>query len=695
MDVISATPSLSLQLRAPHKTHKLKCLQTAQLKKHRHFFINSKETSICHLQFQCFFLFRFRVASPRSSPGELAYAHQPFDEIPVWDTFAWNNLLQTHLSNGDAYQILFTYGQMLVRGVRPDRHTFPRVITASRLSGALFFGKQVHGHALKLGLSSDHYVVTALMELYGRLECADSAKWLFEKSLHNCTRMKSAISWTLLGRLYVEEGKPRQAIDLFTQMVSSGAVDVDSVSLATVIGACSLLKSLKEGRNAHRIAKERGLESHVLVSNSLLKMYIDCGSLRDARLVFDRIPSRDAISWTEMLRGYVRKGGFNEALKLFRHMNYAGIRPDPLAISSVLPACARVAANKNGKEIHGYLVKNGIDMNRTVENALMDMYVKSGSLEYASRIFIATKNKDVVSWTVMILGNTFHGHGELAVGMSRQMEKNLGTEMDELMYMALLYACCAARLVEDGWFYFNRIRAPKIAHCTLMVAILARAGLFDEAWSFIKKRGIERHAEVLRSLLNGCRIHQNRNMGRRVIEQLCDLEPLNAENYVLLANWYAHNGKWDMVNKLRETINDMDLKPRKAYSWIEFRNKVHVFSTGDASHPRSKKIYSDLEILMKKTNEEGFSPSLDFSLHDVDEERECIPLGHSEMLAVSFGLISTQAGATIRVTKNLRVCRSCHEFLMLISRIVGREIIIKDQSCFHHFKDGSCSCQEF
>lgn len=150
-----------------------------------------------------------------------------------------------------------------------------------------------------------------------------------------------------------------------------------------------------------------------------------------------------------------------------------------------------------------------------------------------------------------------------------------------------------------------------------------------------------------------------------------------------------------MVERLRETIRDMGLRPKKAYSWMEFRNKIHVFGTGDVSHPRSQNIYWNLQCLMKKMEEDGFKPKPDFRFHDVDEERECVLIGHSELLAISFGLISTEAGRRIRITKNLRVCHSCHESAKFISKIVGREIIVRDPYVFHHFKDGYCSCEAF
>ncbi|KAB1201698.1 hypothetical protein CJ030_MR7G000347 [Morella rubra] len=624
--------------------------------------------------------------------GELVFDHRVLDEIPVPDTdiFAWNNLLQIHLTNGDFDLVISTYTQLLLRGtVRPDRRTLPRVLTASCRSGDIFLGKQLHGHALKLGFSSDHYVVTALIQMYGRLDSVDTARWLFEKSAHG-----NSVAWTLLARLYIMKNKPGLAIDMFDQMIESGA-EIDSVALATVVGACGVVKSLQQGRKLHRIARNYGLEFDVLVSNSLLKMYIDCGSMKDARENFDGMPAKDVVSWTAIINGYVKKGGFNEGLKLLRQMSVDGFKPDALTFSSILPACARMAAHKHGKEIHGYLLRNSTYLNLMVQNAVMDMHVKSGFIEYASRIFNTMKNKDVVSWTVMIMGYSLHGQGERGVHLFRTMESNSTIQIDQVTYTAVLHACRTACMVEQGKFFFNCITAPKVEHYSLMVALLSRAGLFDEAGIFIEEHKIQNHAEVLRALLDGWRNHQQPKLGKRVIEQLCDLEPLNAENYVLLSNWYAYRARWDMVDKLRETVRDMGLKPRKAYSWIEFRNKVHVFGTGDVSHPRSKRISSELQCLVKKMEDEGYRPSPDFSLHDVEEERECIQIGHSELLAIAFGLISTQPGATIRVTKNLRVCRSCHDSAKVISKIVGREIILKDLNCFHHFKDGLCSCGDF
>lgn len=154
----------------------------------------------------------------------------------------------------------------------------------------------------------------------------------------------------------------------------------------------------------------------------------------------------------------------------------------------------------------------------------------------------------------MILGYSLHGQRELGLSLFSELEKKSSIEIDPLTFAAVLHACSTAGMVEEGWLCFNRIRSPKVTHHALMVSVLARAGLFDEARIFIQEYHMERYPEVLRALLEGCRIHVQVKTGKRVIDQLCELKPLSAENYIMLSNWYAAEAKWDVVNQVRETI---------------------------------------------------------------------------------------------------------------------------------------------
>ncbi|KAI0489364.1 hypothetical protein KFK09_029206 [Dendrobium nobile] len=620
-------------------------------------------------------------------------AHQPFDRIPLTtSTFAWNALLQSHINAGHPHLAVLAYRDMLLAGVLPDRHSLPRALAASRLSSVFFTGKQLHSHVLKLRLLGDSYVLSALMELYSQFSGVDSASSLLFHS-----NPQNPIAYTLLARLYLMENNPDSALHVFYQLAASG-VKLDPIAVATAAKACREMKSTRDGKKIHDLAKESKLDCDVLVANSLLKMYVECGRTEEILALFDSMPHKDAVSWTTIINNNVQNGGFNEGLKLFRAMVVDGIKPDEFSVSAVLPACARMAARKHGMEIHGFIIRQHIEMNSAVQNALIDMYAKSGSIENASKVFDRMTERDAVSWTVMILGYSLHGQGDLGVALFLEIENNGGTEPDGAAYTAALHACGTSCFVDQGEKFFKLIwlKHSEPEHCILilMARILARTGQFVKVRAFLKEHGIEQDLDALRAVLDGCRIHSNRRIGRQVTEQLIELNPLNAENYVLLSNIHAANGNCRKVKEVREMMVDMGLKPKKACSWIEFRGKIHAFGTGDVSHPRSERIYWELQRLMERMEEEGYVSMEDFSLHDVEEERECIPLGHSEMLAMAFGLISTQSSTVIRVTKNMRVCRNCHESAKMISRISEREIMLRDPDRFHRFVDGSCSCQD-
>ncbi|KAK9148455.1 hypothetical protein Scep_007212 [Stephania cephalantha] len=101
-------------------------------------------------------------------------------------------------------------------------------------------------------------------------------------------------------------------------------------------------------------------------------------------------------------------------------------------------------------------------------------------------------------------------------------------------------------------------------------------------------------------------------------------------------------------------------------------------------------------IIVGEDQEKGFVPDTDVVLHDLDVEvKEQILSHHSEKLAIAFGLISTPEKTTLMIMKNLRICNDCHYAIKYISMIVDREIVVRDATRFHHFKDGSCSCRDY
>jgi pentatricopeptide repeat protein len=486
---------------------------------------------------------------------------------------------------------------------------------------------------------------------------------------------------------------------IFHEMQCAGKKP-DAFSFGSVIQACGNLEALEEGKQVHAHIIKTEFELHVFVGSVLIAMYNKCRSIDNARQVFDKMCKQDVITWTTMIAGYNENGHGEEALKLLCQMLQAGLKANQFTYTNVLKARAGLAAMEHGKRVHACIIKSGFEEDLYVENALITLYARCGSICSAWEVFDRMIERDTISWTTMIAGYAQHGFASRSLELYEQMQR-AGLKADHVTFTVVLSACSHVGLVDEGRHYFNSMNhnhgiEPKMEHYACMVDILGRAGKLDEAWEFINKMPFQPGALVWQTFLGACRIYDNIDGAKHTAEHLLELEPHDSSTYVLMSNIYAAAGRWDDVAKVRKMMKDKGVKKDPGCSWIEVRDKVHAFVVGDRSHPKTEKIYAKLESLIKQIVEVGYVPNTNIVLHDVEEEQKKHSLSHhSEKLAISFGLISTPPGKPIRIIKNLRVCGDCHSAMKFISKIVEREIVVRDANCFHHFKNGLCSCRDY
>lgn len=144
-------------------------------------------------------------------------------------------------------------------------------------------------------------------------------------------------------------------------------------------------------------------------------------------------------------------------------------------------------------------------------------------------------------------------------------------------------------------------------------------------------------------------------------------------------------------------MRNRGITKEKGCSWIEIDSEVHEFLTADQSHSKANEIYKKLHQIVSELKVVGYVPNVESVLVDLeDEEKKDAVLLHSEKLAVAFGLLNLgRGGSCIRIVKNLRVCEDCHSFLKWVSKVYEKEIVVRDRTRFHHFRDGVCSCKDF
>ncbi|KAJ8643113.1 hypothetical protein MRB53_004861 [Persea americana] len=685
---------------------------------HAHFI----KTGLHNNQFALSKLIEFCAISPF---GDLSYALIIFNSIHEPNPIIWNTIIRGYSLSPTPILATSFYIRMLLSGVEPNSYTFPFLLKSCAQIPAPDEGKQVHVHVLKLGLDSDAFVHTSLINMYVRCGELDAARRVFDKSplrdvvsftaliagyasrgylndarkLFDEISVRDVVSWNAMISGYAQSDQYKEALEFFEEMLNA-KVEPNESTMVSVLSACAHLGSIEIGNWVRSWIEDNGFGSNIRLVNALIDMYAKCRDLETARTLFDAILQKDQISWNVMIGGCTHLSHYKEALALFRQMQLSNQEPNEVTFLNVLPACAYLGALDLGKWIHAYIAKNMSNTtNTSLYTSLIGMYAKCGSIQSAQQLFDAMEVKTLASWNAMISALASHGNADKALALFSKMVDE-GFEPDDITYVGILSACSHAGLVEAGHQHFDSMIqvykiSPKLNHYGCMIDLLSRAGLFDEAKDLMEKMEMKPDGAIWGSLLGACRVHGNVELAEFVAGQLLELEPENPGVYALLSNIYAGAGRWDDVARIRTRLNDMGMKKLPGCSSIEVDGVVHEFLVGDKAHPQSNRIYEMLDEIDNQLELAGHEPDTSEVLYDMESMKVGALCYHSEKIAIAFGLIGTSPGTTIRIVKNLRVCGNCHSEAKLISKIFNREIIARDRSRFHHFKDGVCSCMDY
>uniref|UniRef100_A0A2P2INS6 Phosphoglycerate/bisphosphoglycerate mutase family protein n=1 Tax=Rhizophora mucronata TaxID=61149 RepID=A0A2P2INS6_RHIMU len=630
-----------------------------------------------------------------------AWFSKRFDKTNV---FSWNSLIADLARGGDCLESLLAFSSMRKLNLTPNRSTFPCAIKSCSALLDLHSGKQAHQQALVFGYESDLFVSSALIDMYSKCGQLSNARILFDEIPH-----RNIVTWTSIITGYVQNDNAHEALLLFKEFLleeseingESSKIFIDPVAMVSVLSACSRLprKGVIEG--AHGFVIKRGLDANVAVGNTMLDAYAKLGELSVSRKLFDSIAEKDAISWNGMIAMHAQNGLPTVAFEFFRGMIKEGaVKYTAVTLSALLLACAHLGALHVGKSIHNQVIKMDLTDNVILGTSITDMYCKCGRVEMARKAFNGMKEKNVKSWTAMIAGYGMHGRARESLDVFYQMIDS-GVKPNYITFVSVLSSCSHAGLLDEGWHWFNAMThqfcvEPGVEHYGCMVDLLGRAGYLKMAYNLIRRMKGRPDFILWGSLLSACRIHKNVELAEISARELFELDPSNCGYYVLLSNIYADAGRWKDVEKMRLLMKNHGLAKPPGFSLVELKGRVHVFLFGDKEHPQHEKIYRYLEELTIKLLEAGYVPNMSSALHDVDEEEKEMTLRvHSEKLAVAFGIMNSVPGSTIQVIKNLRLCGDCHTVIKLISKIVNREIVVRDSKRFHHFKEGLCSCGDY
>lgn len=574
----------------------------------------------------------------------IVYARQVFERIPQPSKILYNSLISTYSKLSLYKEALEAFVLMHDSGIRVVCSTIPPVMKSctSLLAGEL--ASEIHSLVVKYGFSSNVFVQTPLMDFYAKIGDIDSAKKVFDEIFvkdpicYNCLisgysksgdvvaaqrlfdemSERTVVSWNSMISCYANNGHYHEGLRMFERMQVE-RFRPNEISVASVLSICAKLRDLEMGLRVKKFIDENNLHINMIVSTALLEMYVKCGAVDDARQEFERMDRRDVVAWSAMIAGYAQNGRPSDALKLFESMKSKQIKPNDVALVSVLSACSQLGSLEAGERIGNYVESQGFLFNVYVASALLDMYSKCGNISKARQIFNHMPQKDVVSWNSMIVGLAANGFAKEAINLFEKM-KEIRVKPNDITFVGILTACTHAGLLELGLRIFRSMKSdheitPTIEHYACVVDLFCRSGKLKDAHEFICRMEVEPNVVIWGTLLSASRIHSNLELAEFSVKKLLELEPENSGNYILLSNIYATAGRWEESLTVRNLMKINRVQKTSAYSWIEMDNKVHKFLVGDTSHPRSNDVYRIVDGLAMQSTWAGynFESALEFS----------------------------------------------------------------------------------
>lgn len=512
--------------------------------------------------------------------GHLKDAHKLFDHLPHRNAVSWSALIAGFVQHNLPSYALVLFSEMHSAGVNMNEFTLVSALHACSLSdnkrdnkhSSYYLNRlyQVYALVVRLGFEWNVFLMNVFMTALIRGRKLVEALEVFE-----VCRGKDIVSWNavMAGLVQFCCG---QVPGFWKRMCCEG-VKPDSFAFSGVLAGLTALGDGRMGAQVHGQLVKCGHGGEVCVGNSLVDMYLKCGDLEDGIKAFEEMAERDVCTWNQMATGYLNSGKPGKTLDLIDDMRRSGVRMNKFTLATALIACANLASLEEGKKAHGLRIKLGNDVDICVDNALLDMYAKCGSMDDALKVFGAVEACSVISWTTMVMGFAQNGQARKALEFFEEMRAE-GLAPNYITFICVLYACSQGGFINEGWEYFSSMEqdhgiSPGEDHYACMVDMLGRAGRIKEAHELIRSLPFEAGVLVWQNLLGACHVHGDAETGLLAAKQALSLDKNDSSTYVLLSNMFADGMNWKGVGGLRELMESRDIKKMPGSSWIQLNKR--------------------------------------------------------------------------------------------------------------------------
>ncbi|XP_024168862.1 pentatricopeptide repeat-containing protein At2g13600 [Rosa chinensis] len=377
-----------------------------------------------------------------SKCGNVAFAQRVFDCMSVRNVVSWNSLITCYEQNGPASEAVQVFVRMMDCGFKPDELTLASMVSACASLDAVKEGQQIHACVMKCDKYRNDVVLgNALVDMYAKCNRINEARRVFDgmsirnvvsetsmvsgyakaasvevaRSLFTKMMERNVVSWNALIAGYTQNGENEEALGLFL-LLKRESVWPTHYTFANLLNACASLVDLQLGKQAHSHILKHGFqfqvgeEPDIFVGNSLIDMYMKCGSIEDGCQVFRNMLERDHVSWNAMIVGHAQNGYGTEALEIFRKMLVSGEQPDHVTMIGVLCACSHAGLVEEGRNIFYTMnEEHGVVPLKDHYTCMVDLLGRAGCLDEAKNLIeVMPMQPDAVIWGSLLAACKVH-----------------------------------------------------------------------------------------------------------------------------------------------------------------------------------------------------------------------------------------------------------------------------------------------
>ncbi|KAK8925654.1 Pentatricopeptide repeat-containing protein [Platanthera zijinensis] len=336
--------------------------------------------------------------------------------------------------------------------------------------------------------------------------------------------------------------------------------------LLSLLQPCSTMRELSQ---IHAVIISSGFARHVFVAGRLISFCAvsELGSMEHAAGVFADVDFPDAFSYNTMIRGFVRTGNGEEALRYFKTMRKNGKPADNFTFSFLLKLCAQSAMVDLGLQLHCAALKDGYDLHSAfVRNTLIHMYAMFGNIAFARRLFDEMPERDLVSWNALIDGLVHCTLYNEALKAFVKMQQ-AGFSPDSATFVEVLSACAELGELAFGQRVHSKINTcvpdDPVSVSNSLIDMYSKCGAVDTAVSvFQNMKG--RNTVSWNSMILGLAMHGRAREALQLFDEMrrTDLHEPNDITFVGVLCACSHGGLIEEGRRyLRSMKTDYGINP--------------------------------------------------------------------------------------------------------------------------------------